>query len=51
MLSLFCMLVDVLAQLSNNTVHAGVIAASKKCLNDFISLNLAVDNKKECFRR
>ena len=46
MLSLFCVPVCVLAQLSNNTVHPTVIVASKKCLNDFISLNMVVDNKK-----
>ncbi len=51
MLSLCCVLVCVLAQLSNNTVHPTMKVASKKCLNDFISLNLVVDNKKECFRR
>ncbi len=45
MLSLFCVLVCVVAQLSNNTVHATVIVASKICLNDFISLNLVVDDK------
>ena len=45
MLSLFCVLVCVLAQLSNNTVHPTVIVASKKFLNGFISFNLVVDNK------
>ena len=51
MLSLFCVLVCVLAQLINSAVHAAVIATRKKCLSDFISLNLVGDNKKECFRR
>jgi hypothetical protein len=50
MLSLFCVLVCVVAQLANNTVHAAIIVASKICVSDFISLNLVVDNKKECFR-
>jgi hypothetical protein len=40
MLSLFCVLVDVLAQLTNNAVHAAVIVASKICLNGFIGFNL-----------
>ena len=43
MLSLFCVLVCVLAQLSNNTVHPTVIVASKKCLSGFIGFNLVVD--------
>src|SRR5882724_5072649 len=39
MLSLFCVLVCVLAQLSNNTVYAAVIVASKICPNGFIGLS------------
>jgi hypothetical protein len=46
MLSLFRVLVCVLAQLSNNAVHAAIIVASKICVGDFISLNLVVDNKR-----
>jgi hypothetical protein len=40
MLSLFCVLVDVLAQLTNNAVHAAMIVASKIRLNGFIGFNL-----------
>ena len=50
MLSLFCVLC-VLAQLSNNTVHAAVIVAYKICLNGFMGFSLVVDNRKECFTR
>src|SRR5947207_2311254 len=39
MLSLFWVLVCVLAQLSNNTVHAAVIVASNICPNGFIGLS------------
>jgi hypothetical protein len=44
MFSLFCVLC-VLAQLSNNTVHAAVIVVKKIPLNGFIGFSLVVDIK------
>jgi len=46
MLSLFCVLC-VLAQLSNITVHAAVIAVKKISLNGFIGLIWAIDDTTE----
>jgi len=46
MFSLFCVLC-VLAQLSNNTVHAAVIVVKKIHLNGFIGSSLVVDLRLE----
>src|SRR5438132_2016984 len=42
MLSLFCVLVDVLAQLANNRVHAAMIVTSTICLISFIGFSVVV---------
>src|SRR5712691_8663809 len=45
MLSLFCVLVCVVAQPNKSAVHAAMVMASKICLDDSIGCNLVVDNK------
>jgi len=45
MLSLFCVLLCVVAQLTNSAVHAAAILQRRIRLNGFIGCNLVVDNK------
>jgi hypothetical protein len=45
MLSLFCVLVCVVAQPNNTAAHTAVVVASKIRLNGFMGFDLIVDNK------